>query len=393
MGANKIGSGAKARSVPRAEMVGSLLRPRAVTDAIDSIYGGLTTAMPTLVLQEKALQLQRLNRIADAEIRRVVQRQIDAGLDVVTDGEMRRPTFLSSFYDAVEGLGAAENFFEVKDDSGNVVYRGYADPIVTAPLRKASSPLVQDATFLRSITDFPFKLTIPAPSYFLTDFVGLPQHVYPSRRELLAAVLAIEKELVAEAIAAGANWIQFDFPIYPALVDEQYTARLLKEVGVKNRDELLRLSLQADSSVTQGIPDDVTVGLHLCRGNLEGGFWSGSLAPIAEAMFNELPHDRFLFEWEDIAREGDYEPIKYVPKGRIMALGLVSTKKPRVESVDELVRQLDSAAKCLDLQQLALCTQCGFASLCGDHLVQAEDAQWRKLEVIGQTADRVWGGK
>ena len=393
MGANKIGSGAKARSVPRAEMVGSLLRPRAVTDAIDSIYGGLTTAMPTLVLQEKALQLQRLNRIADAEIRRVVQRQIDAGLDVVTDGEMRRPTFLSSFYDAVEGLGAAENFFEVKDDSGNVVYRGYADPIVTAPLRKASSPLVQDATFLRSITDFPFKLTIPAPSYFLTDFVGLPRQVYPSRRELLAAVLAIEKELVAEAIAAGANWIQFDFPIYPALVDEQYTARLLKEVSVKNRDELLRLSLQADSSVTQGIPDDVTVGLHLCRGNLEGGFWSGSLAPIAEAMFNELPHDRFLFEWEDIAREGDYEPIKYVPKGRIMALGLVSTKKPRVESVDELVRQLDSAAKYLGLQQLALCTQCGFASLCGDHLVEAEDAQWRKLEVIGQTADRVWGGK
>jgi len=391
MNTTKIESAKPARPVPRAEAVGSLLRPKAVTDAIEAIYGGKTTALRPLALADRLTAVQQLNKVADAEIRRFVQRQIDAGLDVVTDGEIRRTSFLSSFYDAVDGLGPADTPFEVRDDEGNVVYSGYADPVVVAPLRKAASPLAEEATFLRSITDFPFKVTLPAPSYFLTDFVATPKKVYSHRQELVASVIEIEQRLVAEAIAAGANWIQFDFPIYPSLVDTEYTSRTLKDLGLANREALLRVSLEADTSVTRTIPSGVTVALHLCRGNLEGGFWSGSLAPIAEAMFSQLPHRRFLFEWEDIDREGDYQPIKYVPKGRIMAMGLVSTKRPRVEGVDELVERLELAAKYLPLEQLALCTQCGFASLCGDHLVQAEDAQWRKLEVIGKVADRIWG--
>jgi 5-methyltetrahydropteroyltriglutamate--homocysteine methyltransferase len=108
-------------------------------------------------------------------------------------------------------------------------------------------------------------------------------------------------------------------------------------------------------------------------------------------MFGELPHKRFLFEWEDIAREGDYEPIKYVPRDRIMAMGVVSTKTPEIESEDEIIRRIDAAGEHLDVDQLALCPQCGFASLYPDHLVEAEDAQWRKLELIGKVADRVWG--
>jgi 5-methyltetrahydropteroyltriglutamate--homocysteine methyltransferase len=143
--------------------------------------------------------------------------------------------------------------------------------------------------------------------------------------------------------------------------------------------------------VTEELPGDVTVALHLCRGNFEGGFWSGSLAPIAERVFNELPHQRFLFEWEDVAREGGYEPIKHVPADRIMVMGVVSTKTPELESEDEILRRIEEAGRYLDVQQLALCPQCGFASLFGDHLVEAEDAQWRKLELIGRIADRVWG--
>ncbi len=390
MSTSEIQSARPARRVARAETVGSLLRPKAVTDAIEAIYGGKTSALRPLALADKALELQRLNSVADAEARRLVQRQIDSGLDVVTDGEIRRTSFLSSFYDAVDGLGPAESPLGARKEKREVPDGGYVDPVVVAPLKKAASPLAEEVTFLRSITNFPFKVTLPAPSYFLTDFVTIPQKVYAHRQELLAAVVEIERRLVAEAIAAGANWVQFDFPIYPALVDSQYTDRILKDLGIAKREELLRISLEADTSVTRSIPRSVTVALHLCRGNLSGGFWDGSLAPIADAMFNQLPHERFLFEWEDIEREGDYEPIKYVPKGRVMAMGLVSTKKPRVEGVEELIERLELAGKYLPLEQLALCTQCGFASSCDDHLVQAEDAQWRKLEVIGEVANRIW---
>jgi 5-methyltetrahydropteroyltriglutamate--homocysteine methyltransferase len=154
---------------------------------------------------------------------------------------------------------------------------------------------------------------------------------------------------------------------------------------------LLDKALAADAAATQGIPEDVTVAMHLCRGNFEGGFWSGSLAPIAERIFHELPHERFLFEWEDIARDGDYGPIKHVPKDRTMVMGIVSTKTPDLESEDDVVRQIEAAAEHLPVEQLALSPQCGFASIYGDHLVSAEDAQWRKLELIGRVADRVWG--
>ena len=379
----------KARRIPRAEGVGSLLRPKAITDGFERIYEGMTTALRSYALSEKPLQLQALNRAADAEIPRLVQRQIDAGLDVVTDGEQRRSSFLASFYDAASGLDAGPARYEIPDGRGGVIH-ALADPTICAKLRKVASPLAEEATFLRSITHFPFKVTIPAPSYFYTPFVATPEKGYKNRQELVEDVIDIERRLVSEAIAAGANWIQFDFPVYPALVDEAYTRRMLKDLGLANRDALLARALTADREVTEAIPDEVTVGLHLCRGNLEGGFWDGSLAPIAERMFGELPHDRFLVEWEDTEREGDYRPIKYVPKGRIMAMGLVSTKKTRVETVDEIVRNLETAARYLDVDQLALCPHCGFASVCTDHLVQDEDVQWQKLEAIGKAADRIW---
>lgn len=392
MSLTKIGAGArKARPLARAESVGSLLRPLRVTEALSKVYAGMTTALRPLALAERVLELQALQAAADAEIVRLVQRQIDAGLDVVTDGELRRPSFLSSFYDAAEGLGLAENRLEVRNEKGEITYSALSDPVVHRRLRKAAAPLAEESTFLRAITDFPFKVTLPAPSYFYTPFTPNPRGKgYEGRQQLVEDVIAIEQRMVEDAIACGANYIQFDFPVYPALMDEAYTRQMLADNGCASRDDLLTRALAADAQVTKAIPDDITVGLHLCRGNIEGGFWNGSIAPIAERMFGELPYDRFLVEWEDTRREGDYAPIKYLPKGRIMVMGLVSTKKTRVESVDELMLQMESAAKYLDMGQLALCTQCGFASLCGDHLVQAEDIQWRKLEVIGKVADRLW---
>lgn len=372
--------------------MGSLLRPASIRRQIEEIFGGLTTAVRPLVLPQKAAAVRELDELCDRIIPALVQRQIDAGLDVVTDGEVRRSIFLSSFYDAIEGLEAPDHPFEIRDEAGNVVYTGYADPLVAKRMRRAHRPLVAEVAYLHRVTDFPFKVTLPAPSYFYSDFMTLGSGAYPSRDHFVKHAVEIEKQIIAEATAAGARWIQFDFPIYPALVDKQYSDALLHELS-ESLDSLLDKALAADISVTEGIPDDTVVALHLCRGNLEGGFWSGSLAPIAERMYTELPHDRFLFEWEDVAREGDYEPIKFVPKGKVMVMGLVSTKTPQLEAEDDVMRHIEEASRFLDVAQLALSPQCGFASVYGDHLVQAEEAQWRKLELVGRVADRVWGAR
>lgn len=384
-----------ARSVARAEPVGSLLRSPQITAQIDKIFEGSTTYVRPLVLDERAERIAELNRLADAASREAVQRQIDAGLDVVTDGELRRSTFIGSFYDSVDGLAQPESRLVTYNEQGEK-YENFGEPVFAQRIRKAYAPAAEEAAFLRSVAGgFPFKITLPAPSYFLTDFIELGDGAYSTHAALLEDVVAITKRLVDETIAAGARWIQFDFPLYPALVAESTSSigsmiELAHGEGETN-ETLLDKALAADAAVAAAIPEDVTVALHLCRGNFEGGFWSGSLAPIAERIFNELPHERFLFEWEDLGREGDYSPIKHVPEDRIMAMGVVSTKTPELEDEDEVVRRIEAAAEHLPVEQLAICPQCGFASIYGDHLVSAEDAQWRKLELIGRVADRVWG--
>ncbi len=379
------------RRVARAESVGSLLRSAEIRQQVEHIYAGLTTAARPLVLPEKARELGILNRLADAAVDDLVRRQIDAGLDVVTDGEVRRTTFLGSFYDSLDSLAAPPSRFEVHNEQGELVSSMFADPAIAGPLRKSCSPAAEEVTYLRSITDFPFKVTFPAPSYFFfTDFIALEGSAYVNRHKFVADALAIEKSLVADVVAAGARWIQFDFPVYPQLVDETQNGPLLKALG-ESAASMLDKALRVDAEIVDGIPDDVTVALHLCRGNVEGGFWSGSLEPIAERLFNELPHARFLFEWEDVARDGTYEAIKHVPADRIMAMGLVSTKTSTVETEDEIVRGLEQAARYLDMEQLALCPQCGFETIHGANLVAAEEIQWRKLELIGKVADRIWG--
>lgn len=383
------------RTVARAEPVGSLLRNAQITAQIDKIFEGSNTYVRPLVLDRRAGQIAELNRLADAAARDLVQRQVDAGLDVVTDGEQRRSTFIGSFYDAVDGLGEPASRLTVETESGDS-YDNFGEPLFVERVRKAYAPAAEEAAFMRSLAgDFPFKITIPAPSYFLTDFIVLEGGAYATHAALLEDVVAITKRIVAEVIAAGARWIQFDFPIYPALVAESTSSlgSMLESARAEGETpaSLLDKALAADAAVAAAIPDDVTTALHLCRGNFEGGFWSGSLAPIAERIFTELPHERFLFEWEDVGREGDYSPIRHVPKDRIMAMGVVSTKTPELEDEDEVVRRIEAAAEHLDVGQLAISPQCGFASIYGDHLVSAEDAQWRKLELIGRVADRVWG--
>jgi 5-methyltetrahydropteroyltriglutamate--homocysteine methyltransferase len=386
--AREAGELAAPRRPARAEVIGSLLRPPRLLDALSELYApGHLMAYA----DDRARDRSHADGIADEEIRRVVARQVDAGLDVVTDGEFRRLLYTNSLQDAIDGFTPGEKGRTFRAPTGEV-FDTPPLPVASARLRKVGSPAARDAEFLRSLTAHPFKVTLPAGSWFMASetFVpGVTDRFYGSPAELFEDVLAILRELIGDAIAAGARYIQLDFPRYVHLIDEA-PRQALRNAGV-DLDEFLERSLDADRRVIEGFPDEVTFGLHICRGNFRSAWlFNGSLEPLAERIFNELPYDVFLVEWEDTDREGDYAPLRHVPPGPIVALGAVSSKTGELESEDAVVRALDEASRHLDLDQLALSTQCGFASeAVGNYLTEEE--QWRKLDLIGSVATRVWG--
>jgi 5-methyltetrahydropteroyltriglutamate--homocysteine methyltransferase len=356
------------RSPARAEVVGSLLRPPELRAAV-----------------EKRSDPAHLGAVADAAIERVVQRQTDVGLDVLSDGEFRRWMFLNSFYDAVEGIATDRSAVEFRNDRGETVV--LTVPSIEARLRKVDSPAAREAAFMARITDRPFKVTFPAASIFAHPF-GVSTSAYPSLDEFVEDAVAIERQLIAEAIEFGCRYVQLDFPLYPYLVDSDWSARF--EAAGRTAPELLEKAVAADKAVLEGIPDGVTTALHVCRGNYRSRWiCAGSLEPVAERLFGELPYDVFLVEWDDVGRDGGYESVRFTPAGRVVAMGLVSSKRPRLESEEEVLRKLDEASRYLPLDQLALSTQCGFASVIEGNEID-EETQWRKLELVARVADRVW---
>jgi 5-methyltetrahydropteroyltriglutamate--homocysteine methyltransferase len=362
-------------------VVGSLLRPPALREAIEAAY---EPGHHALLAEERARDLTALHAAEDEAIREAVRRQIELGLDVVTDGEFRRYMFTNSFYDAVDGV-ATDNVVEFTNARGEGVE--LAVHSVQRRLSKVASPAAREAGFLAGITDHPFKVTLPAASLFTHPF-GVATEAYGDVDEFAAHAISIERELIAEAVAAGCRYVQLDFALYPYLVDEAWMGRF--HAAGHGFEELLERALAADRAILDGIPDDVTTGLHLCRGNYRSSWLcAGSLEPVAERMFSELPYDVFLVEWDDVGRDGGYEAIRFVPAGPIVAMGIVSSKTPELEAEDEVVRRLEEASRHLGIDQLAVSTQCGFASVMEGNEVD-EDAQWRKLDLVARVADRVW---
>lgn len=375
------------RRPPRAEVIGSLLRPRRLLDALSAVYAENHVMA---YAEEREKDRSELWAIAEEEIARVVSRQIDAGLDVVTDGEFRRFLYTNSLQDAVEGLVPGEHGRVFRTAAGEDVETP-PNPRVAGRLRKIDSPLAREAEYLRSITGHPFKVSLPAGSWFLLpeNFrAGDTDRFYESPDELCAAMLAIQRELIADAIAAGARYIQLDFPRYVNLLSEGPREALRRD-GV-DPDEFLERALAADRDVIAGFPAEVRFGMHVCRGNWRSQWmFEGSLEPVAERLF-QLPYDAFLLEWEDPRREGDYSPLRHLPPGPIAVLGAVSSKCSTLEDEDDVVRALDEASRYVDIDQLAISTQCGFASEAHGNLL-TEDDQWRKLELVARVAERVWG--
>jgi 5-methyltetrahydropteroyltriglutamate--homocysteine methyltransferase len=371
----------------RAETVGSLLRPPTLKAAVEAFYSPGHSAV---LDEERAKDREELRALEDEAIREAVGRQIDVGLDVVTDGEFRRWMFMNSFYDAVSGIRTGKTVAFHNDRGEDVELHIHE---VVDRLTPVDSPAAREASFLADATGgYPFKVTFPAASIFthpLTTVASADGSGYDSLEAFVEHAIEIERTLVADAIAAGARTIQFDFPLYPYLVDPAWIARF--EAAGHAIGPLVDAAIAADTAVLEGIPHDVTTQLHVCRGNYRSSWMcEGSLEPVAERAFGELPYDAFLVEWDDLGRDGGVEPIRHLREGSIMVLGFVSTKTPELEDEYDLLRRMEEAAGFAGgLDRLAISPQCGFASVMVGNEID-EDTQWRKLELVGRIAERLW---
>jgi 5-methyltetrahydropteroyltriglutamate--homocysteine methyltransferase len=378
------------RRPARAQVVGSLLRPPGLRRAIDDFYERGHSAV---LDEERAKDPSALRELEDAAIREAVQRQLDIGLDVVTDGEFRRWMFLNSFYDAVSGVrtGRTVTFHNARGEDVELAVHE-----VVEPLKQVDSPAAREAAFMAEVTDeYPFKVTLPAASIFLHPFTTVTG-AYESVEEFADEAIRIERQLVRDILSAvpaekiKSYTMQFDFPLYPYLVDPAWVERF--EAQGHSVADLVEAAIAADTAVLEGIPDGVTVALHICRGNYRSSWMcEGSLEPVAEQVFGELPYDAFLVEWDDLGHHGGFKPVRFLRKGSTMVMGIVSTKAPVLEDEDALVRRMEHAAGFAGgMDRLAISPQCGFASVMVGNEID-EDTQWRKLGLVARVADRLWG--
>ncbi len=360
----------------RADQVGSLLRPPELLQARAEYAEG-------------RLGLQELRQVEDRAILDALEMQRRVGIDVFTDGEYRRKSFLSDLADAVEGFVMEKVPMTWYGPGGGT--EGSAAQVVGARLRQVRRLAAHESEFLKQHSPGPFKITIPSATLF-TDVSfkpGLTDRFYSSRSDLLWELVGIVKAEVRALVDEGVPYIQIDAPRYGYYVDERLRQHL-RSTGV-DPDRALDEAIAADNACIEGARrEGVTLALHICRGNSRSRWFAeGGYDPIAEKLFGTLNFDAFLLEY-DSERAGGFEPLRYVPRGKTVVLGLVTTKEPRLESQDNLLRRIDEASHYVPIEDLAISPQCGFASLAEGNLISPDD-QWRKLELVVETARKVWG--
>ncbi len=375
----------------RNDVVGSLLRPPELKQARHRY-------------DEGNLSLEELRQVEDREIRKAVRLQQETGLAVVTDGEFRRLNFQDSFGESVAGYDAGKGnlkFYEQRvegskplqrweiPDSGEA--RGTAvsqrRPVVEQ-LRLVRNTPLEEYRFVSEAAERPAKVTLIGPDRIAQRFDWQnSKAIYPNMDAFMADVVEIQREMIRALVDVGCRYVQVDAPGYTAYVDPP-SLQAMRGRGEDPKENFNR-SLKADNQVVEGF-ESLTFGIHLCRGN-QRSMWhrEGTYDAIAEQLLSELRHDRFLLEY-DTPRAGGFEPLRFLPKGKIVVLGLVSTKMPQLEKIDDLKRRIDDAARYAPLEQLAISPQCGFSSDVVGNLI-SEDDQKRKLEVVVETSRQVWG--
>ena len=358
----------------RSDVVGSLLRPEYLKEARTRHAAG-------------ALNDADFKRVEDRAVDEAIALQVRAGVDVVSDGEMRRYAFFGHLIEAVEGFDKFGGWaIPFHDEAGNEVV--FQRPVVVSRLRPRRHMCAEEFTYLRARTDRPAKMTLisaqQAAAYYDPE---KSRGAYATIEAYLADVVDILRAEVAELIRLGCTYIQLDAPQYAGLLDPTIRA------GYRQRgndpDRLLDRCIELDNAVIAG-HTGVAFGIHLCRGNNQSKFYaSGGYDPIAAQVFSRTNFQRFLLEYDD-ERSGGFEPLRHVPEDRTVVLGLVTTKKPALERADDLKGRIAEAARFMPLDRLALSPQCGFASTEEGNLLTPAD-QEAKLRLVAETARAVWG--
>jgi 5-methyltetrahydropteroyltriglutamate--homocysteine methyltransferase len=364
----------------RAEHVGSLLRPPRLLDARREIAGGKMGAA-------------EFKAIEDQSVREVVSLQEQVGCPVVTDGEIRRESFQSELTASTTGFSGVGLDAWMwgswhSDYVGDKTIERPSDLAVIAPLERRRTLAGEEFTFLRAVTDRQSKITLPSPSLFSNLWSPeRSREAYPTLDEFLAAVVRILCDEVRELVRLGCRYIQLDAPHYPLLIDA--TWRQFYEARGWSMERWLSHGIELDNAVIDAAPE-ATFGFHLCRGN-QGSRWlvSGGYETIAAPVFGRIHAQRLLLEYDD-ERSGTFDPLRLVPDDKVVILGLVTTKVPRLETASELDERLRQVTNFIDRERLGVGTQCGFSTSLVGNALSIEDER-RKLTLIVETARRAFG--
>ena len=362
----------------RADHVGSFLRPPSVLDARDAFAKG-------------ELPAENLRFIEDQAIRDIARYQESLGLQAITDGEFRRYFFHTDFLLQLSGIeerGGLNKAF--KNDAGKDVHFAPPVMVVTGKIEHVKPIQLADYEYLASVVSATPKVAIPSPSmlHFRAGRAGIPEDVYPTMEEFYADVAAAYRAEVDSLAAAGCRYIQFDDTNLAYLCDDEQRADAVKR-GL-DPDATTRQYAKLINDSFASAPADMLRAIHLCRGNFRSSWAAeGGYEPVAEIMFNALDIDAFFLEYDD-ARSGDFAPLRFLPKGKTVVLGLVTTKLGELETKDEIKRRIEEAAKFAPIEQLALSPQCGFASTVHGNDISIQQ-QSDKIRLVVEVAEEVWG--
>ena len=358
----------------RADHVGSFLRPAELLEA-----------------RRNGKDPQRLHELEDRHIARVLAKQNQLGFEIFTDGELRRRNFMSDFTDAVDG-------FDLSDSLDRTWEAGEAKSatlrvagVVTAKLKQVRPLTGHELPYLNKHSPGAIKMTLPSATQFpaISYKRGVTDKVYDTHSALLWDIVGIMKADLAKLAGEGVKYIQIDAPRYSYFMDEKWRQWIRTEMKVEP-DVLLEESIRADNACLDAARrPGLTLAIHLCRGNNRSHWYAeGGYDAIAERLFGTMNVDRFLLEYDD-DRSGTFEPLRFVPKGKTVVLGLISSKRPQLEKADVLARRIEEASRFVPPENLAVSPQCGFASTMEGNLLTEED-QWAKLALVVETARRVW---
>jgi len=362
----------------RADHVGSLLRPRALLEAREKRKNNQITAA-------------ELTKVEDQAIRDAVKLQEDVGLQCVTDGEFRRTFWHLDFLEQFANVQVVPPSLKARfhTHEGDIEF---APPgiRVTGKLSRPHPIFVDHFKFLKSVAHVTPKQTIPSPSnmHFRGGRGAIDKAAYPDMAEFYADLGRVYSEEVKALADAGCRYLQVDEVNFAYLCDPKLRDQV-KNIG-EDPATLPRTYAKLINASLASKPKDMVVGMHLCRGNFQSAWVAeGGYDPVAEVLFNEVGVDAYFLEYDD-PRSGDFRPLRYLPKGKTVVLGLVTSKLAQLESKDELKRRIDEAARYAPLEQLALSPQCGFSSTVEGNKVTVED-EVKKLRLVVEVAREVWG--